>query len=547
MSKKKPRIKNAIISAAEDVDLKKLTPRQSALVRQTPPGAFTFGNSVDVRRDQARSFFADPLTVEANYYGGGVKTLSHFYGRQLSYRILRRVSEKAWILNLCIQNLTKKIRPFLKPATQENQRGFRIGKKDSAEKKQDMTEAEKKTARNLEAFFIKTGDVSDEEREDDLDKYATKIIRDICQLDQIATELQRTRDGKVCAFWAIDSATIEVTLPESLRETGVKYVQVINRLPCAFYGKDDLLFDCMNPRTDIEKAGYGYSLVEQSIDLVTSSINTFMYNSGFFTENRLPRGILLLNGDADTEEIEDIEDYISNLLSGPPSSQWKVPIIPSGAAKNGESGGRKFEWVNLQGTNREMEFQEWFDLQLSANVAMFGLSMEGLGLHSQKSQPLIGVDASPKMEASKSLVLGDMLGFLQKHFNKILEYKNPDYEFEFTGYEKDDPKLIMDVDKNEVETYKTLNEKRAEKGMEAINFTELKNPADMPINSYTVQLFSNQKQGGESPFGDDGGGDSGQDEDDAGDSADEEDAEDGWGDIQVEKSLNKKSMVRITL
>jgi hypothetical protein len=282
----------------------------------------------------------------------------------------------------------------------------------------------------------------------------------------------------------------------------------------------------------------------------------------------MPRGILLLNGDADQDEIDAIEDYIVNLLSGPPSSQWKVPIIPSGKEKGADSGGRRFEWVNLQGTNKEMEFQAWYDLQLSAVVAMFGFSMEDLGLHSQKSQPLLGADTAPKQEASKSLVLGDMLTFLQKHFNKILSAKNPEYELEFVGYEKDDLKLVSDIDKAEIEAWKTLNEKRAEKGMEPIDFSKIENPADMPINSYTVQLFNGQQQGGMDggPLGDmgdmegmseeGGGGDFGQEEEENPDeTVADESGEDGWSDIetqgsggQVQKSIGKKSdVVRIVV
>jgi hypothetical protein len=455
----------------------------------------------------------------------------------------------------------KKIRPFLKLSTEENQRGFKIKHKGADDKKRDMTDAEKKAAQALEQFFLQTGDIEDSKRKDDLDKYTTKIIRDICQLDQIAAEIQRTRGGEVCAFWAVDAATVEVALPESEETTGVSYAQVINRIPYAYYGLDEFIFDCMNPRTDIEKAGYGYSIVEQAIDLVTSSINAFMYNAGFFTENKLPRGILLLNGDADTEEVEDIEDYISNLLSGPPSSQWKIPIIPSGKDKSSDSSGRRFEWVNLQGTNKEMEFQAWFDLQLSGVVGMFGFSMEDLGLHSQKSQPLIGVDTSPKQEASKSLVLGDMLGFLQKHFNQILAYKNPAFEFEFVGYEKDDPRLMMEIDKSEVETYTSLNEKRAEKGQEALDLRKIKNPADLPMNPQVIQAWQSLQQGG-SPFGgdmgdmgdeDEGSGDFGKEDENSDIGADndvwgelEDQHEEGGGTV-VEKSLAKKRVVRIRI
>jgi hypothetical protein len=500
------------------------------------------------RHDNLKSFFADPLALETNYYGT-VRTISPYYGRQISYRILRRVSEKGWILNLCVQHLVKKIRPFLKESTKDNQHGFKITNTDAKQKTRDMTDAEKKEARRLVKFFMKTGDAEDDNREDDLDKYTTKIVRDLLQLDQISTELQRTRGGELCAFWAVDTATIEVALPESERVTGIKYAQVINHLPYAYYGRDELIFDCMNPRTDIEKAGYGYSIVEQTIDLVTSAINTFMYNSGFFTENKLPRGILLLNGDADTEEVEDIEDYIANLMSGPPTSQWRVPIIPSGKEKSAESGGRRFEWVNLQGTNKEMEFQGWFDLLMSAVVAMFALSMEELGLHSQKSQSLYAENTQPKIEASKSLSLGDILGFLQKHFNKILSYKNPAYEFEFVGYEKDDPKLMLDLDKGEVETYKTIDEKRAEKGLEPFNTKW----SQVPLNPQVTQMVMGEQQ--ESPFGEDIGGVEG--EEDGGIDADGEGADgSGWDDIEgqqgegekVEKSLaGRRDVMRVVI
>ncbi|MDR0388588.1 MAG: hypothetical protein LBH73_00780, partial [Spirochaetaceae bacterium] len=97
-----------------------------------------------------------------------------------------------------------------------------------------------------------------------------------------------------------------------------------------------------------------------------------------------------------------------------------------------------------------------------------------------------------------------VLAFLQKHFNQILQYKNPAYVFEFIGYEKDDPKLTSDLDKSEVDTWKTLNEKRAEKGAEPIDITKVKNPADLPMNVQAVQMWQSQQGmggGGESPFG----------------------------------------------
>ena len=563
-----------IRNSGEDVDVGELIRKRVQRERRKPQalyGPATY--SIEKPNDNIKSFFFDPLAMEANAYGT-VRTISPYSGRQISCRILRRVSEKAWIINLCISTSIKQARPYFKESTGENQRGFRVRNIKAMETDREMKEAEKKEARRLVEFLLKTGDVEDANRIDDLDKYATKIIRDLYQLDQISAELQRTRGGELCAFWAIDTATIEVALPSTEQATGIKYAQVINNIPYAYYTKDDLIFDCMNPRTDIEKAGYGYSVVEQAIDLVTSSINTFMYNAGFFTENKLPRGLLLLNGPADETEIQDIEEYITGLLSGPPGAQWKVPIVPTGRTKQAESGGRLFEWVNLQGTNKEMEFQNWFDLQLSGIAAMFAKSMEELGLHSQKSQPLIGTNNEPKMEASKSLGLGDLLTFMQKHFNQILQQKNPDYCFEFVGYEKDDLRLVSEIDKTEVDTWKTLNEKRMEKGIDPIDINKVENPADLPMNVQVVQLWQAAKQGdmmggGGSPFGmsdgeefeggegieggeapdggDSEGGDAPQGNDSEGGDGSGWDAIESQGGGAVNKSMSGRRVVRIEI
>ena len=53
---------------------------------------------------------------------------------------------------------------------------------------------------------------------------------------------------------------------------------------------------------------------------------------------------------------------------------------------------------------------------------------------------------------------------MQDYINRILDIAYPDHELAFVGYEKDDPKAIVDTDKSEVEAYKTLNEKREERG-----------------------------------------------------------------------------------
>jgi hypothetical protein len=504
-----------------------------------------------------QSALFDPLRVVENLYGG-LRTVDRYQNRSISCDTLRRVSTKCWIIQACILNVQKKVKPFLKPSTDRNVRGFVILKNG-----EDIAKASgKKSAERekIEKFLLNTGVTYDPDREDNFVKYGSKIIRDLLEIDQISTEIQYTRGGDPFAFWAVDSATIEKVVPGIENPENIKYVQVVDHIPCAFYTKDELIFDFQNPRTDLRYSFYGYSYVEQAIDLITSVINAFTYNSGFFTENKLPRGMLLIDGDASVQTKEMMEDYLAEVMSGTPSSQWRVPVIPSGFQK-GEGG--QIKWVSLTSTNRDMEFTTWMDYLNSGVTAIFGATLEDLGIHSQKSQPIYENTREPIIKSTKSLVLGDVLSFLQSYLNRIIEKINSDYQIEFVGYERDDPKEVLGIDKGEVESYKTLNEKREEKGLKKLDAAW----ADIPMNPYTVQLYRDDQMGGgmagmpgmedmadmegmeeDGPApGMDGGKESWGDFGSGEEPAPEGGAEDGPPPMDFGKSLNKPGTIRITV
>lgn len=474
----------------------------------------------------SQSSFFDPFRNIENEYGN-LRTADGHYNREVDCQTLRRVSKKAWIINLCIINVQKKIKPFLKPSTNRNLRGFVVKKigedviKAAGQKSEARTE--------IEQFLLNTGIEKSPDR-DNFTRYCIKILRDALEIDQVATEIGRTVSGKVYAFWAVDGATIERVLPNQDNPLHIKYVQVIDSIPQAFYPEDSMIFDYQNPRSDVRYSFYGYSPVEQAIDLITSTINAFTYNAGFFTENKLPRGMLLLDGNANQETVEQMEDYLCDIMSGTTANQWRVPIIPAGNGASGEN--NSIKWVSLGGTNKEMEFQGWLDFLTSAIVSLFGCSMEELGLHSSKSQPMFEHNTTPEIEASKSLVLGDMLAFLQQYINQILEKAYPGYEIEFVGYERDDPKQILDLTKTELESFKTLNEVRKEKGLKPI---EADWADKCPANPQFVQMYqSAQMDGGgmEDPDaaedGEETGGDFGEENaEEASDNVDN----DAWGEI----------------
>lgn len=494
----------------------------------------------------ADSIFYDPFFVSDNAFDK-VKTISRIQYGGIHCRTLRAVAQKAWIINTCINHIQKKIKPFLKPVTDRNARGFLIHKKD-----EDLTKAPKqdKQREYIKEFIVNTGNYDDPNR-DSFVKYCMKIIRDSLCLDQKATEIQYTKDKKPCAFFAVDAATVEKVVPElvnnkDLNENRWIYMQIVDGMPAAAYTGDTMIFDFDNPRTDIHYSQYGYSYVEQAVDLITSFINTFVYNAGNFTENKLPKGMLLINGDADSERVAEMEDYIAEIMSGGPMNQWRIPIIPSGGKDD------SIEWKSLNGNNREMEFQAWNDYLTSAVVALFGCSMDELGIQSQKSQAMFENGGGDRMAASKSLLLGDLLGSLESYLNKIIRLIDADYVLEFVGYEKDNPNTVADLDEKECRTWKTINEKRAEKGLDPIDLNEVKNGADLPMNVQMVQIFQAAQAnagmddgmggdfGGEDDFGDGGEGN------EPFDGMEEENPEDagfdGMEEEPVEKSIRKSML-----
>lgn len=474
----------------------------------------------------AQSSFFNKYTITENIYGN-LKTVDRMLNREVDCQTLRRVSKKAWIINLCIGNVQKKIRPFLKPSTNRNLRGFVV--KKIGEDVVKATGQQSKERETIEKFLLNCGTEESSER-DNFNRFCTKIVRDILEIDQVATEILYTRAGEPYAFCAVDGATIEKVLPDQPNPYNIKFVQLIDEIPTAYYPEGTLIFDYQNPRTDVEHPFYGYSYVEQAIDLITSSINAFTYNAGFFTENKLPRGMLLLDGNASQETVEQMEDYLVDIMSGTASNQWRVPIIPAGNGSGSES--NSIKWVQLGGTNREMEFQGWLDFLVSGIVSLFGCSMEELGLHSSKSQPVFERSTAPEIEASKSLVLGDMLSFLQQFINRIVKKVFPGYEIEFVGYERDDPKQVLEIARQELESYKTLNEVRKEKGLPPLT---AKWADECPANPQFVQMYQAESAGGGMPDGgmfDPEDGDGEASEDGEADGADNDTAEDAFGDAE---------------
>ncbi len=423
---------------------------------------------------------------------GGRRTYKLERERALNYRALRAIAGRAWLINLLILHLQRQALPFLKPTTDENRRGFQIRLKGG----ERMREADKRRARDLETFLLNCGWEQDPNREK-LTAYIQKSIRDVMTIDAIATEIQRTRGGDVFAFWAVDPATITRVREEGYEGSdSIRFIQEVDLIETARYSADDLFYDYMTPRTDIDFSGYGYSYVEQAVDLVISFLHSFHYNAASMTEDNLPRGMLLLNGDADMETVEQMTEYLTDIMSAGPAAKWRIPIIPSGSPDGTETGRRGLEWVRFDQSNRDAEYSQWMDRLTVAVCALFGVDPVEIGI-APKTSGLFHNGDSERIEESKARGLSTILGFHEAHLQRIIDATDDRFDLEFLGYEKTDRKAEMDVLESELRTYRTIDEIRTEKGLQPFNTKW----SSMPLNGHTAAMERPELQGYGFPFG----------------------------------------------
>lgn len=116
----------------------------------------------------------------------------------------------------------------------------------------------------------------------------------------------------------------------------------------------------------------------------------------------------------------------------------KIPIIE----------GQEVEWINMQQTNKEMEFQVWFDfLQLLA-CSVYTIDPSELGFNFQKAAQMFGQDGQKqRLNHSQSKGLIPVLKFKQRNMNKyIVERLAPGYEFVWCGIEQEDKVIALEQD-----------------------------------------------------------------------------------------------------
>jgi len=439
--------------------------------------AVSFNEDATIRK--LTSQLVDPR-VQTWLWGGAQGVRERIL--QLNFDTLRRSVGQLPLINGIINTRQDQILPFLKYATEQNDRGFRFEIENRTQEYRGEKENESEII-ELTNFIEQTGFVFDGEREDDFMDYVSMLVRDTYEIDQVATEIQYNRLGEPVAFWGLDGATIGRVIDEKRWGQGVRFVQKIDEKIYAEYKSENLIFDYKFKRSDVKYRGYGYSPVEMCINIITTLLFGYNYIRDQLIKDRVPKGFISVMGDVAKPQLDSIRNYWYAAMTGS-GAQFSIPILPSG--KDGVG----VDFKNLSTSNKDMEYHKTMMFVSSLVGAVFSMDLAELGIKTDDSTSIIGENAEPRIQSSKDRGLASMLGFTEQHVNKVIRKVTQKYRFKFVGLEREDEQKKAEVRNKQIMGWRTIDEVREEDGLDPFK----EDWSEMPMNAQAVQMAMGDKQ-----------------------------------------------------
>ena len=501
-----------IFSAVQE--LRQMTSHLPAMIKADDPMR---GISGEKPARGPRAVFFDPLSLQ---YSLGYKDRRY----SLTYDTLRRISHQVSIIASIINTRIAQIASFCEPYRLTKSLGFRIKHKSPDHLTSD---SEREFIEHLEAFVLSCGEPGRSNpfirmKRPKFETFLKSIVRDTLTFDQLGFEIVPRRDKIPFEFWATDAATLRIASPDrdtsshfshhwrtpltptlqpgrfdnlyagerygdrwpDSNERAASFVQIVNGQIENIYSNDEMAFGVRNPRTDIYIQGYGYGELEQLITIVTSIIYAEEYNRRFFSQGANPKGLLNFKGDNWTpDQLEGFKRQWIAQVAGTENA-WKTPITQS----------EGIEWIDLQRSNQEMGYQGWLEylIKITCGVYLIDPAEINFDLHGGVQQtPLFESSQEWKLKASRDRGLKPLLRFIAGLINEYIIDKIDDhFMFEFAGLDELTEQEKHELIKEQIASYKTLNEARRE-----LDLPEIQGGiGELPLNPTLVQLLQMQQQ-----------------------------------------------------
>lgn len=433
----------------------------------------------------------EPTDIHIGYSIGSARGVREKVAK-INHQILREIAKKVAPIAAIHTVRIMQLKPFAKVSHNEDSEGFQAVLKDVDSQ---MDERDKKTATEIEQFLLYSGRMDFEgadEREDYLPQAFDMLTRDMMTIDQISLSMRKDKKGRLLDYWILDSATIKRTIPGMGYDgdKDVRFVQEVQGRVLDVFYSGEMLFYFHNRRSDILSRGYGFSYIEQSVDIITGWLFAMAYNKEVFNSSALPKGFLSFDNDKlDRVDLEELQREWQAMFRGV-KGMWRTPFIQYGA-----------KWQTMAPSNRDMEWNTYAQWLASWICAVHGIDSQEMGIRLNGAQNVLNENQEKKIAYSKDRGLRELLGFhatwMQKVVDSVPEWR--EFAVRFNGFEDKDQKAVLELDKIHTETYMTFNEKRKEKGLEPIeNGDIINNPQFVQyVQGKEGEQFEQEQAGGE--------------------------------------------------
>lgn len=385
----------------------------------------------------------------------------------VTFNTLNRMGD-IFIIKAVINTRIEQVQNFLKYSNDDQKPGYKIRYKQTPGVEADVNtkkEMSKEDMRKVEYIvkFLEDGGENDKwECEDNFQEFTRKVLNDSLRLDQLCFEVVRARNFEVKKYRAVDGALIRQLdtndprysqMFEQFRWHGYlpRYAMVwdgqIIRHPVtneyvAFYPWE-LGYGIRNKTSNVLRNGYGCSELETLMEIVTWVLWGMQYNGNFFKQGSQPKGFInVKNQNIDGGTLNEFRQEWKQTMSTVYNSH-KIPVIQ----------GIDLEWIDLQQTNRDMEFTEWIKFLMVLVCAVYRMDPSELGFQFQDAARVWGPEGQrERLDHSKQKGLTPLLIFYQNILNKYIISEIDDrLELVFTGIEIEDEATQVDLDKKKSE------------------------------------------------------------------------------------------------
>lgn len=375
----------------------------------------------------------------------------------ISYGTLKSMVYKTPIVHAIIQTRIQQMAAFCQPSRDRYEMGFRIKVRDSHK---EPTPAERKWIQQSETLIQRTGVTDNPRGRDTFERFVRKLMWDSMVYDQMAFEIVPNMRGEPAEWYAVDASTIRLadTASTYLNEDNpqaVRYVQIYDGMIISEYSQEEMAFGVRNPRTDIRLFGYGVAELEMLMNVITAILFAWEYNQKNFSQGSSQKGILNFKGAIPERQLKAFRRHWYQMISGVENA-WRTPIT------NAED----LQWISMQNSNRDMEFNSFFDFLIKIACAIFTIDPTEINFKYGNTGQRGGMQEAnnkEKVTESKERGLRPLLRFLEGQLNHhIIWPLNENFEFKFVGLDAKTRDEIADLNTKLVKTIRTVDELRAE-------------------------------------------------------------------------------------